>query len=374
MSVQLYPEVQDATTLGARFSQPSYLVVGVEGQMDSGGAGAEATVYTISRPADADTQFGAASSLGLLVKFLLKRGVPSVVAVPSKKGSSPVLADRQAAWELLTSRDDVRIRLTDSTTQADLAALADSCEEADAIQHKQFAIVGLPVGTAISAYGTAAAAIASKRAVLVGPGIYDESGIIRDGSYAAAATAAEVAKNPDIADDLDLALIPGLTGIEQDGTTGVPVFRLRIVGGTPTNDFETLLQAGSSPLQNAPGGGVQFTHLRMTYTSDTTFDALMTRLIVDQLFVDVKNYCLENNFLRRGNTQANRDDLKAGVEGILVERSNWLRPKIQPDGTLGYLVAVVPSTDGRQVTVTYQGIVVRGIQTILLDGSLDIPV
>jgi hypothetical protein len=112
----------------------------------------------------------------------------------------------------------------------------------------------------------------------------------------------------------------------------------------------------------------------MTYVTDSSFDALQTRLIVDQLFIDVRDYCEGNKFLRRGNTQKTRDDLKAGVEELLRDRSNWLLPKAQPDGTLGYLVAIIPSVDNRQVTISYQGVVVRGIQKILVDAKLEIPV
>lgn len=372
MSVQLYPEVRDATTLGARFSQPTFLPIGIEGQAAAGTA-TLATPYTITRPADAEARFGAASSLTNLIKFVLNRGAPSVVAIASKVGSTPLIAERQTAWALLESDPSIRIRLTDSVVQADLVALADSAENAELIQNKQVAFVGMAAGTALTALITAAAAIASKRGVLVGPAVYDENGNLLAGNYAAAAAAVEVSKNPDLSDDLDTYRIPGLTAIERDAS-GMPLARLKVTGGVAVNDFETLLQGGVSALRSAPNGGVEVTHLRTTYTTDTTMDALMTRLIVDQLFIDVKDYILTNNYLRRGNTQSNRDDLKAGVEALLRDRSNWIRPKNQPDGNLGYLVAVTSSTDGRQVTVTYSGVVVRGIQTVLVDASLDIPV
>jgi phage tail sheath gpL-like len=375
VSNQLYPEVRDATTLGARFSQPIFLTIGVEGQADSGGTAAVAVPKPITRPADADTQFGAGSSLAGLVKFLLARGAPSVIAVASAKGTVPTLAQRQAAWAILESDVFVRIRLTDSAVQADHVELADSCEDVELIQNKQTCFVGMPAGTSLANLTTAAATIASKRAVLVGPGIYDASGNLLSGVYAAAAVAVEVAKNPDLADDLDKTVIPGMTGIEKDAN-GMPIFRLKVASGVAVNDFETLLQGGVSPLEQdvTPAGGVLITHLRTTYTVDTTMDALMTRLIVDQLFIDVRQYALDGKYLRRGNTQQNRDDLKAGVEALLTERSNWIRPKTQPDGTLGYLVAVTSSTDGRKVTISYQGIVIRGIQTIEVDAQLDIPV
>lgn len=372
MSVLLYPEVKDATTLGARYSQPLFMPIAIEGQADSGGDASVAQVYSISRPADADTRFGAASSLATLVKYVLGRGIPTVYAAASQKGSAPLLAERQAAWALFEALPDVRVRLTDSVTQADLVALADSCENAELINNKQVSFVGMAAATTAATLVTAAGAIASKRAVLVGPGITDENGVARSGAFAAAAVAAEVAKNSDLADDLDTATIPGLTAIES-AADGLPLFRIKVVGGVATNDFETLLQGGVSPLRNGRNGGVEITHLRTTYTTDTTYDALMTRLIVDQLFIDVRSYCEDQKFLRRGNTQKTRDDLAAGVEGLLVQRSNWLEPVTQPDGELGYGVSVIPSTDSRQVTVGYQGRVVRGISTILVDAQLTIP-
>lgn len=373
MSTQLYPEVKDATSLGPRFAQTMFLPVAVEGQADAGGSAAAGELKTVSRPSDADLFFGPASTLSALIKFVLGRGIPAVIAVASAKGTSPTLVQRQTAWALLEAEPSIRIRLTDSVVQADHVALADSCEWAEGINNKQTAFVGMATGTTSAALLTAAAAIASKRAVLVGPAVYDENGTLRTGAYASATVAAEVSKNPDIVDDLDTKEIPGLTGIEKDAS-GLPVFRLRAGAGTPVNDFETLLQGGVSPLKQSPRGGVEITHLRTTYTTDSTYDALQTRLIVDQLFLDVRDYVLSNLFLRRGNTQKTRDDLRAGVEALLNDRSNWLTQITQPDGNPGYGVAVTSSTDGRQVTVSYKGQVVRGIQTILVDAQLVIPV
>lgn len=373
MSTQLYPEVRDATSLGARFSQPLYLPIAVEGQMDNAGSASAAVPIVISRPADADARFGPASSLTALIKFLLGRGIPSVTAIASSKGSAPSLPNRQTAWAILESDPGVRIRLTDSVLQADHVALADSCENAEGINNKQTAFVGMAAATSATALVTAAGAITSKRAVLVGPAIYDEQGTLRAGPYAAAAVAAEVSKNPDITDDLDTFRLAGFTDIELDANS-MPLFRIKSNAGTPVNDFETLLQGGVSPLRRGLRGGVEITHLRTTYTTDSTYDALQTRLIVDQLFIDVRDYVTENKFLRRGNTQKNRDDLKAGVMALLDERSNWIDPIMQPDGRLGYAVSVIASVDRRQVTVGYQGTVVRGIQTILVDAQLQIPV
>ena len=370
---QLYPEVKDATSLGPRFIQELFMPIGVEGEKAAGGSAAVAVPVTITRPSEADTQFGAASPLAVIVKFLLGRGVPSVKAIASASGAAPTLIQRQAAWAIQESDPDIRIRLTDSITQADLVALADSCENADLIQNKQVCFVGMATATSAANLTTAATAIASKRAVLVAPGIYDEAGTLRSGAFAAAAVAAEVAKNSDLSDDLDTLPLAAFTDVERD-VSGHPLFRIKVAAGVPVNDLETLLIGGVSPLRRGRNGGVEVTHLRTTYTVDSTMDALMTRLIVDQLFIDVREYVEGNNFLRRGNTLANRNDLKAGVEALLTERSNWIKPLPQPDGENGYFVAVTSSGDGRSVTVTYKGEVVRGIQTILVDAQLQIAV
>src|SRR4029077_8678030 len=146
-------------------------------------------------------------------------------------------------------------------------------------------------------------------------------------------------------------------------------FRIKVVGGTATNDFEDLLQGGVSPLMPGRPGGAAISHLRMTYTVDGTFDALMTRIIVDQVFVLVRDYCYSFNALRRGNTPANRELLRSGVEALLIEHSSWVQRCVQASGCLGDKVSVVASADQRQMIVHYQGQVVRGVQTILIDGD-----
>jgi hypothetical protein len=371
----LYPEVIDKSNVGARFIQPLFLTIGVEGQADAGGDAVVGQIYQISRPSDSDTKFGAASSLGLLVKYLLTRGISPVFAVASvKSGTAPTLVQRQAAWQALESNKFVRIRMTDDVTQATLVALAQSCDNASLIYHKQVGFGGMAAGTTKAGLLTAASAIASKRFVLVGPGVLDNNGTLLSGNFGAAAVAAEVAKNQDIADDLDRADLSNFTGIEL-GATGQPIFSERVVSGAPVNDFEDLLQGGVSPLQlNDLGNGIQITHLRTTWTTDSTFDALETRLIVDQLFIDVRDYCINNLFLRRGNTPANRKLLQAAIAQLLTDRNNWISPVTQPDGTPGYGVSVTASTDLRQVIIAYQGIVQRNIQTIVIDATLSVPV
>jgi hypothetical protein len=372
-TAQLFPEVLDGSTLGAKFSQAVYLPIGIEGQADNAGSGSIGVVYTVARASEADTLFGPVSKLGVLVKFLLERGVSPIVATISQRGSTPLLAERQAAWALLESRRDVRIRLTGSTVQADLAALADSCENASLINNKQFCIVGMPTTTSKAALITAATAVNSTRGILVGPGIIDENGTLRDGSFAAAAVAAEVAKNADPADDLDTMELPGILGIEHDAN-GNDLFRIKVVSGAASNDFQDLLVAGVSPLQPGRNGGAAISHLRTTFTADGTYDALMTRIIVDQIFVLVREYAYDFNYLRKGNTPTNRALLRAGVEALLGNHSDWIQPKVQSDNTLGYKVTVEASADERQMIVRYEGKVVRGVQTILVDGNLSIAV
>jgi hypothetical protein len=58
----------------------------------------------------------------------------------------------------------------------------------------------------------------------------------------------------------------------------------------------------------------------------------------------------------------------------MFERISWVSPVVQADGVEGYNIGVTPSADLRQVTVSYDGKVVRGIQTIQISGSLSIPV
>jgi hypothetical protein len=196
----------------------------------------------------------------------------------------------------------------------------------------------------------------------------------QDGNFLAAVVAAEMAKNADPGNDLDLWDLPLLTGIEKDAS-GLPIFRRQVVSGSAVNDFEDLLQQGVSPVQpSRVAGGVQTTHLRTVYTTNGSYDAVYTRIIVDQIFVDVRNYLMDNNFLRLGNTATVRARIVSGVQAVLTERATWISPVTQPDGSQGYNVTAVASPDMRQVTVGYEGTVVRGISTIKVAANLTIPV
>jgi hypothetical protein len=373
-STQLYPEVVDASTLLAKPSSPIYMPIGVEGQMDNDGTAVVGTLYQVNTISEARTFFGVAAKLTKIIEAVINHGAFPVIAAPSKKGSPPLLADRQAVWDNLASDLNVRLRLTDSVVQADLAELADSCEDSELVQHKQVGFGGLALASDRATHIAAAGAIQSSRFVLVGPGVYDQDAVLKDGSYAAAVAAAETAKNADLSNDLDLWDLPLLSGIEK-ASTGLPVFRNKVASGVNVNDFEALLQGGVSPLMpSRTGAGAMISHLRTTYTTNTAFDALSTRLIADQVYVDIKNYILDTGFLRRGNTESVRNALTAAVTALLFERAAWVAPIMQPDGLQGYNVQSIPSADMRQVTVSYEGRIVRGIQTIQISGSLSIPV
>lgn len=371
MSSQLYPEVIDASSLIALPASPIYLPIGIEGQMDNDGTATVGNLYPISTISEAIVLFGAAASLTKIISAVIRRGSSPVLAAASKKGSAPVLADRQAVWDNLSSDKTVRVRLTDSTTQADLVALADSCEEADLIFNKQFCLVGMAASTTKANLLTAATAIASTRGILVAPAVYDQDGVLQSGSFAAACVAAEVSKNSNPANDLDLLSLVFLTAIEKDAL-GYPLFREKVVAGVAVNDFEDLLQGNVSPLQSSlTPGGVEITHLRTTLDGDT-YDALSTRIIVDQIFVDVRDYLNAMGFLHQGNTESTRARIVSGVENLLLQRQDWISPIVQGNGTLGYNVSAVSSNNGRQIIVGYGGAVVRGVQTIKVVGNLTI--
>lgn len=373
----LFPEVRDTSTITGVFSQPTFMVIGIEGQKDVAGSAVIGTAYTISTPSDADTYFGPASKLSTLVKFVLGRGAEFVVAVASASGAAPTLVERQAAWSVLEENPTVRIRLTDSTTQADLVALADSCEYAEGIQNKQWAAGGLALPSTAAALDAAASAISSKRFVLVGPGIYDPNGNLLDGSFAAAAWATERAKNLDLSDDMDLVDIPGMTGIEKD-TNGLPLFRLHAGAGTPVNDFEDGLDAGWSPLMQSPGGGAAMTHARTTYTVDSTFDSINTLLVKDQLFLDIRDIVLDQAVLRRPNIPFWQGLVASNVEDYLNGRSQgpdaWIAAKLLPDGTVGFGVNITESADKKNMTIHYQAEINRGTQKVDVNGVLTIAV
>lgn len=377
-STQLDPTVIDASTLIPRQTSNIYLPIGIEGQMDNDGSGIVANPYAISRVDQAITSFGVASVLTNLIRAVLDRGAGPVVAVASAKGSTPTLTQRQTAWEIFEADETVRLRLTGSMVQSDLVAFANSASNADLVYNKQIAISGMPSGTNKAGLISAASAVSpadASRFVLVGPGVFDQNGVLQGGNYAAACVAAEVAKNADPSNDLDLWPLSLLTGIETD-TSGRPIFMRRVTAGVAVDDFEDLLQGGVSPLQPSrdAAGGVATTHLRTAAIVDGTWDNLYTRVIVDQVFIDVKAYILSNNYLRLGNTDTTRARMKSGVETLLNSRSAWITPIVQADGSTGYGVSVTPSSDMRQVTIGYQGTVVRGISTVQVAANLTIPV
>lgn len=373
VSTQLFPEIVDGSTLNARVTSGVFLPIGVEGQSDSAGSVAINVTKLVTRNSEADDFFGPVSSLSTLVKYLLDRGAGPVYAIASKKGSFPSLADRQVSWQALEANTKVRIRLTDTSVQANLVALAVSCDNANLLNNKQFAIAGMPAATSKAALITAAAAVASKRLCLVGPAIYNQLGTLLSGVYTAASIAALVALNSDAADDLDTLTIPLASGMELDAS-GNDVFRRLVVSGVVVNDFEDLLQAGVSPIMPGINGGVAISHLRTTYTTDTTFDALMTRVIMDQLFVLVRDKALKFNALRKGNTKTNRDQLASSVDALLNTLGDLVQPVEQPDGTDGYGVRVDASVDNRQQIISYQAEIVRGTSTVLVAPSFTIAV
>jgi hypothetical protein len=373
-STQLFPEVVDATALIARPTAAIFLPVGIEGEMSTAGDATVGQIYTISTNSEAAVAFGANSPLTRICQAVLDGGASPVIAVASDDTATPDIAARQSVWDNLASDPRVRLRLTDSIQQADLVALADSAEQAELVQNKQIALMGLPAGTTLAGFTTAATAISSTRGVLIAPSVYNLNGELQTGSYAAAIISAMIATNKDLADDLDLQQVALLSGIEKD-SHGNPLFRNKVAGGVRVNEFEQALQGGVSPL--SPGltpGSVEITHLRTTYTTNSAYDALSTRLIVDQLFVDVRDYVKASGFLRRGNTEANRNALAAAVTALLEERAGWVSPVLLANGTTGYGVTVISSADNRQLTVSYQGKVIRGIQTIQIAPVLTIPV
>lgn len=371
----IYPEVVDVSAVTGVFNLDQFLAIGIEGQKDTAGTATVGVRYLVADPSTADTLFGPNSKLAALVKFVLAKGIGYVYAVASASNTAPTLVQRQAAWAVLEETADVRIRLTDSVTQADLVALADSCEYAEGIQNKQFCVVGLATPTTATALTTASAAIASKRGVLVGPGIYDENGTLQSGAFAAAWVATAISKNADIADDLDTFPLYGSTGIEKDSGGQMPLFRLHANAGTPVNDFDTLINAGVSPLRQGVGGQAEIVHLRTTWTTDTTYDALMTLLIKDQVFIDIRDILTgPDNFLRKGNTQTNRSLAAKLVDEYLRRHNDWVQPKFLAGGSdPSYGVTVTASADKRTMTVTAQGEIVRNTQKIKFNGQWTIP-
>lgn len=367
-----YPMIVDKSTLTGVFQTDQFMVIGVEGQKDVAGTAAIGLPKLVTTAEDANTFFGASSSLALLCKVILARGINFVWAVASAS-APPTLVQRQAAWAPLEDNPDIRIRLTDSVTQADLVALADSCEWAEGVQNKQFCVAGLASPSTKAAAIAAAGAVASKRAVLVTPAIYDLNGNLLSGQYGAAYAACQIAMNPDIADSLNLADIPATAGIEKDAATGLPVYRIRANAGTPLNDFQDLLTGGVSPFQQSRTGLAALTHLRTTWIADTTFDALMTLLVKDQVFIDIREILLDHQALRKGNTGGNRSLAAALVENYLKAHDDWIARVGLSDGTTGYGVTVVNAPDGKSYTINYFGQIVRGTNVINVNGSLTIP-
>lgn len=364
--------IVDQSTVTGVFNTNTYLKIGVEGEMGDDGDATINLPETITSVEDAATAFGAAtgSSLTRLVQLILSRGVSQVVAVASDPTHK--LTSRQTAWEALEDDPTIRMRFSDGTTQADLVALAESCENAEAINNKQFCVVAMATPSSKATMSTIAQAMNSKRGVLVGPGIYDLNGVLRGGADAAVYAGCEIAKNPDITDSLNLYEIPATAGVELEAATGRPLVRLRANGGDPIDDFQDLLDDGVSPFKLAPSGLASFSHLRTTFTDDDTFDALQTLLVKDETFLGVRQELLDQKFLRKPNTQDNRDLACAIVDSWLKAHDTWVAPTPLPDGTTGYGVTAVSSEDQKSFTISYFGQVVRGTNVIVLNETLTI--
>jgi hypothetical protein len=373
-STQLFPEIIDGSTLGTKASSPVFLPIGIEGVMADDGEATVGELLLISRASDAVTQFGAASTLTALINYVLDRGAGPVWAIASSDDVATVTTIlRQAAWQTMEAKREIRIRLTDASVVADLVALGSSCNNANMLNNKQFCIVGLPAATSkanqiADAVLIAAADDEGKRSVLVAPGVYDENGTLISGSFAAASVAAMVAQNSDASDDLDTVTLPKLTAIEQT-SLGLPVYRSIVVAGVVVNDFEDLLQAGVSPLMPGVDGGVAISHLRMTNLT-AAWDSLMTRVIMDQLFVLVRDSAIRFNSLRKGNTPTRRDQLASRIDALLKANDDIVQPVELGDGSTGYGVTV--TGESRQNVISYQGEIVRGASTILVDANLSI--
>lgn len=369
----LYPEVVDKSTLTGVFKNDQFITIGVEGQMDNAGTAVIAVPLVCKTAEDAAVLFGPTSSLTQLVSYILSLGIEFVYAVASAKGVAPTLVQRQAAWATLEDNPDVRIRLTDSVTQADLVALADSCENAEGIQHKQFCVVGGAIPAVKATAIAVAGAIASKRAVLVSPHVYDTNGVLLSGQYGAARAAVAIALNPDIVDSMNGMSLAATSGVEL-AADGLPLFRPRANGGVPLNDLKDLLAGGVSPFQLGSDGLAAFTHLRTTWTVDATYDSLMTLLIKDQVFIDIRKLLMDGLYLRSGNTPQMRAMAAKQVDSYLKSVSDWVEPIDLPDGTTGYGVTALPSSDLKSFTINYFGKVVRGTNVININGTLTIPV
>ena len=302
------------------------------------------------------------------MKYLLDRGAGPVYAIASASNATPTLIQRQAAWQTLEATRAVRIRLTDSVASVDHAGLVTSCNNANLLNNKQFAMIGMPTATAKAALITAVANVRSNRLVMVAPGVYDENGVLKSGAFAAASVAAMVCQNSDPSDDLIRHRFPDDGDrAGQLGQQRVPPDRGR---GVVQNDFEDLLQAGISPLMISLDGAVAISHLRTTVITDSKYDSLMTRIIMDQLFVLIRNYAVKVNELRKGNTQKTRDQLASGIDALLNANNDIIQKIELGDGSEGYGVVVTSSADQRQQIISYQGEIVRGTQTILVAGSL----
>src|SRR5215831_807577 len=147
-STLLDPRVIDASSLTPRQTSAIYLQPAVEGQADTTGTANINVPTVISRLDEASTAFGSNSTLYRIIAALLNRGAGPVIGIASVKGATaPTLAQRQAAWEKLESDTTIRVRLTDSEVQAELAALSVSCANASLIDNKQICFVGMPTGT-----------------------------------------------------------------------------------------------------------------------------------------------------------------------------------------------------------------------------------
>ena len=80
----------------------------------------------------------------------------------------------------------------------------------------------------------------------------------------------------------------------------------------------------------------------------------------------VRDYCYRFMTLRKGNSEATREQLRSGIEALLQTIRDWIEPVTLGDGTVGFDVNVSASPDERQLIISYRAEIIRGIQTIVV--------
>ena len=308
------------------------------------------TVTLITAHEQAVRVFGNEGEMARLAALALYNGAGGVVCVPVKDESG-----YEAAFAMLSARDDLAIVICDSTAAEVQQKLRDSVEQAGSARRERVAVVSVAEDESVDGMCSRANGLNSERVVLVGPGAVDEKGEGISGIGLAACVAGALAGERDPAIPLGGAELKGVSGLSRDLTDG---------------EIEQLILHGVTPLEQL-GGRVIVVRGVTTRTAtdgvrDETWQDLCTVRVIDTVIPGIRN-SLHTKFRRAKNTPRGRGAIRAQV---VLELENFLKREIITayDG----VTVTADETDSTRALVDFSFTVAHGLNQIWLSAHITV--